>query len=180
MTEKSAEIFRKKIGYDLETYESLKRDDVCEEFIYDVVNSGRNGRLHLMDVGYIIPRSASYDTVDLVEPKDVLMHYIDSKTGLNVIGLQQALCVYSTKSKKNLISKSKIKFLEGIYNDYTGNPLVKPESQKAIDDRHLAVWRFCKFDVKIFDEVCEIHNGYELTILNEKMQIEDRAIYIKF
>ena len=142
--------------------------DVLEFYKDDYVNIKRDKIMSIMDLGYIIPASSKIHDDAYVEKTSV-------DKGISYVGLGQAMCINSTKSKINLISKrnlnvSNFKFLRN--REFTPR-----RSLDAIDDKKFYCWRSCEFDIKKFNGKCD---GYELTIFNEKMQIEDRAFYIIF
>ena len=150
----------------------------------DFLNFDKNGNeLSLMDPGFIIPKSSDYDILDILNDSDLNLIYSDKTQHIRFLNLDEAICVYSSKSKKNLISKSKIKIKEAKFHKYDNfSPTYEKHeiNESVIDFKHFSIWRDCKFQVNGFiHKYNNIYNGYELVILNDKMQIEDRAFYIK-
>lgn len=158
----------------------FKDDSKISSFCGEFKNVDKESKpLKLMDVGFIIPNMCTYkDAIDLFYTYDRQDDNINKIHDEPYIGLSRALCVYSSKSRKNLISKQKLSPNNFMYMRSLGE---SDFPVGTIDYKRSYIWRYGAFEIS---GVMESNNpwhvhGYELTILNEKMQIEERAYYVR-
>lgn len=139
----------------------------------DVINVTKERKvLGVLDVGFAIPKAGFY--------KESFEMYYDIKpenykefdfgycyTCVSSIKVKEAMCITSTtatKRKKSIISKRNFNF---VGKDICLNGMV--------NGNKLYVWKSGMICFK--DGSAD--KGYELSILNDKLQIENRAYYIR-
>jgi hypothetical protein len=136
----------------------------------DVINVTKEGKfLNVLDVGFAIPKvgfcSELFEMYYSMKPeniKDLDYGYCCTCSP----SIKEAMCITSTASnykKRSIISKRNFKFLDHSICLY------------GMIDGIIYVWKSgtIKFKDGSADE------GYELSILNSKLQIENRAYYIR-
>ena len=182
LTEKLLKMREKYLGVE-NVKNDLKDDFKLSRFCGEFKNVDKQSNpLKLMDVGFIIPDMCTYhEAIKSFYTYDNQNDFIET-IHKSFIGLRRALCVYSSKSRKNLISKQKLSLDVAIYMQpiYT-KPIGELEFPSGtIGPQKMYIWRGLSFKIS---GVMKSKNpwpvsGYELTILNEKMQIEERAFYV--
>ena len=137
----------------------------------DVINVTKEGKiLSVLDVGFAIPKVGfceelfeMYYDMKPENYKDFNFDYC--YTCDSSIKVKEAMCITSTivKRKKSIISKRNYNFVG------------KDICLYGMVDKILYVWKsgMIRFKDGSADE------GYELSILNDKLQIENRAYYIR-
>lgn len=178
LTEKLLEMRENFLGVENEKND-FKDDPNSSIFSGEFKNIGKKSNpLKLMDVGFIIPNMCPYkDAIDLFYTCEK-RNNINKTDYESCIGLSRALCVYSSKSRKNLISKQKLSPGTFIYM----RSLAESDFPVgAIEYQKLYIWRYGSFKISgvMESNYPQPVNGYELTIFNEKLQIEERAYYVR-
>lgn len=178
LTEKLLEMRKNYLGVENEKND-FKDDPNSSIFCGEFKNIDKKSNpLKLMDVGFIIPNMCPYkDAIDLFYTHNGRSN-VNRTDDESCIGLSRALCVYSSKSRKNLISKQKLSPGTFIYMRSLGE---SDFPVGAIEYQKLYIWRYGSFKISGVMESNYPHpvNGYELTIFNEKLQIEERAYYVR-
>ena len=134
----------------------------------NVINVLSNTKiLKVMDVGFVLPKSGF--NKDLFEAYVMVSDFGNSYDSINVEStskpsISESMCIMSTISKKNIFSKRKFNFV--------GENIVL---FGMVYRNILYIWKegLIKFKNGRVDK------GFELSILKEKLQIENRAYYIQ-
>ena len=134
----------------------------------NIVNILSNGKLlKVMDVGFVLPKSGFdkevFERYFMVSDFGKSYDSIDIECMLKPL-VPESMCIMSTISKKNIFSKRKFNFV--------GENIVL---FGMVYRNILYIWKegLIKFKNGRVDK------GFELSILNEKLQIENRAYYIQ-
>jgi hypothetical protein len=134
----------------------------------DVINVTKEGKvLSVLDVGFAIPKLGfckdMFELFYYMKPKSTRDFHFEYWCPSSI---KEAICITSTvaKRKKSIISKRNFNF-EGKKICLFG----------MVDDDKLYVWK----SGTIWFKDGSGDEGYELSILNDKLQIENRAYYIR-
>ena len=134
----------------------------------NVVNILSNGKiLKVMDVGFVLPKSG-FDK-EMFEAYVMVSDFGNSYDSINIEttcnpAIIESMCIMSTKSTKSIFSKRKFNFV--------GEDIVL---FGMVYRNVLYIWKegLIKFKNGRVDK------GFELSILNKNIQIENRAYYIR-
>ena len=134
----------------------------------NVVNILSNGKLlRVMDVGFVLPKSG-FDK-EMFEAYFMVSDFGKSYNSIDILNvckpsISESICIMSTISKKNIFSKRKFNFV--------GEDIVLFGMMYR---NTLYIWKegLIKFKNGRVDK------GFELSFLNENLQIEGRAYYIQ-
>lgn len=134
----------------------------------NVVNILQNGKLlKVMDVGFVLPKSGfdkeMFEAYFIASDFGKSYEIIEFENISNP-SIPESMCIMSTISKKNIFSKRKFNFV--------GENIVL---FGMVYRNELYIWK----DGFIEFKNGRIDKGFELSILNEKLQIENRAYYIQ-
>lgn len=163
MTIQNISNMREQLGFSLIT--NYVMDSECNDILAnDIINYNVNKILSLQDVGFIIPKSASLFENGSCREKD----YMDD-SGISYFGLNQAICVNSSKTYRNLISKNRMKFITPVFR--------KSGFIGALTPTKMYIWRYGNIYLK---DSKVTNDGYELVVINDKLQIESRSYYLCF
>ena len=134
----------------------------------NVINILSNGKLlKVMDVGFVLPKSGFnkevFERYFIVSDFGTTYDLIDIECELRP-SVPESMCIMSAKSKKSIFSKRKFNFV--------GEDIVL---FGMVYRNILYIWKegLIKFKNGRVDK------GFELSILNKNLQIEDRAYYIQ-
>ena len=134
----------------------------------NVVNILSNGKiLKVMDVGFVLPKSGFdkeiFERYFMVSDFGKSYDSIDIECMLRP-SVPESMCIMSTSSKKSIFSKRKFNFID---EDIVLFGMVYRNN--------LYIWKngLIKFKNGRVDK------GFELSILNKNLQIENRAYYIQ-
>ena len=134
----------------------------------NVINILSDGKiLKVMDVGFVVPKSGFnkevFERYFLVSDFCKSYDLIDTECKL-IPSVPESMCIMSTNSKKNIFSKRKFNFV--------GEDIVL---FGMVYRNILYIWKegLIKFKNGRDDK------GFELSILNKNLQIENRAYYIQ-
>ena len=134
----------------------------------NVINILSNGKiLKVMDVGFVLPKSGFnkelFEAYFMVSDFGNSYDSIDVKTTCKP-SVSESMCIMSTNSKKSIFSKRKFNFV--------GEDIVL---FGMVYRNMLYIWKegLIKFKNGRVDK------GFELSILNKNLQIENRAYYIQ-
>lgn len=133
----------------------------------DAINVTKEGNvLSVMDVGFAIPKLGFckdlFEIFYNVKPKSTRDFHFEYWCPSSI---KEAMCITSTvaKRKKSIISKRNFNFVG------------KDICLYGMVDGKLYVWK----SGMIYFKDGSADEGYELSILNDKLQIENRAYYIR-
>ena len=134
----------------------------------NVVNVLPNSKiLKVMDVGFVLPKSGfnSYMFESYIMVSDFGQSY-DTINFENTCkpAIPESMCIMSTESKKSIFSKRKFNFDDGDIVMFG-----------SVYRNILYIWK--EGLIKFKDG--RVDKGFELSILNKKLQIESRAYYIQ-
>ena len=141
----------------------------------NVINILSNGKLlKVMDVGFVLPKSGF--NKELFEAYFMVSDFGNPPYDINNVettckpSVSESMCIMSTTSNKSIFSKRKFNFVGG-YIVLFGMVYRIGMAYRNM----LYVWKegLIKFKNGRVDK------GFELSILNEKLQIESRAYYIQ-
>ena len=148
---------------------------LLEGLLYDpddedknVINILSDGKLlKVMDVGFVLPKSGFdkevFERYFIVSDFGKTYDSIDIECELRP-SVPESMCIMSTKSKKNIFSKRKFNFV--------GEDIVL---FGMVYRNNLYIWK----DGLIKFKNGRVDKGFELSILNKNLQIENRAYYIQ-
>lgn len=134
----------------------------------NVINVLSNEKiLKVMDVGFVLPKSGF--NKDVFESYFIVSDFGHSYDLIDIDptckpAIPESMCIMSTKSKKNIFSKRKFNFDDGDIVMFG-----------SVYRNILYIWKegLIKFKNGRADK------GFELSILDKKLQIESRAYYIQ-
>lgn len=134
----------------------------------DVINVLSNAKmLKVMDVGFVLPKLGFdrdiFEAYFMVSDSDQSYELVNIENSSKSV-IPESMCIMSTKSKKSIFSKRKFNFVD---EDIVLFGMVYKNS--------LYIWK--EGLIKFKDG--RVDKGYELSILNKKLQIESRAYYIQ-